>query len=266
MQHFVRSIDCHAHVFLSRLPMTPAARYTPDHDAPLEEYIQLLNDNGVERAVLVQVSFLGVDNSFLLAALARGGARLRGVAVVDVTTPLDHLQDLRSAGIAAVRHNLIGQSEPDLTGEAWATHLSAVAAAGLHVEVQAEGTALARILPALVGSGIRVVVDHFGRPSTEDPRDDPGFAAVLELAAEGDVWVKLSAPYRFAADPVRAARLLIDRIGHERLVWGSDWPWTQHPEIKSYAALRSALIGWVGNDSKIAETIMYDNPLQLYWR
>src|SRR5450631_3535124 len=75
--------DCHAHI------CGPAARYeyfaeriyTPA-DALLTDYRQMLAMLGIERAVLVQPSVYGTDNSAMLDAMKAGGAKLRGVAVV----------------------------------------------------------------------------------------------------------------------------------------------------------------------------------------
>ena len=77
------AVDAHAHVFEPGLATVRDARYVPAYAAPLEQYLARLDEHGLERGVLVQPSFLGTDNSYLLAALAREPERLRGVIVVD---------------------------------------------------------------------------------------------------------------------------------------------------------------------------------------
>ena len=78
-------IDAHTHVFLRGLPMAIDARYRPDHDASWETLLALAEKNGVGRAVILQPSFLGFDNSYLfetLRAAARAvPRRALGVAV-----------------------------------------------------------------------------------------------------------------------------------------------------------------------------------------
>ena len=94
-----------------------------------------------------------------------------------------------------------------------------------HVEIYLEGPRLAMVLPVILDSGVKVVVDHFGSPDPERNVLCPGFQAVLRGLSGGRTWVKLSAPYRLGpADPQVYVEKLLDAGGPERLVWGSDWP------------------------------------------
>ena len=83
------SCDCHAHVFgpQTRFPYVANAGYIP-RDATPEQYARMLTTIGCERAVLVQPSVYGTDNSCMVAALRSG--RIGGAAL-DVFThePLD---------------------------------------------------------------------------------------------------------------------------------------------------------------------------------
>src|SRR3546814_17001564 len=65
------SIDSHAHVFVPGLSVIAERRYTPDYAAPLDDYLALLDAQGLAHGVLVQPSFLGTDNSHLTAASQR---------------------------------------------------------------------------------------------------------------------------------------------------------------------------------------------------
>jgi predicted TIM-barrel fold metal-dependent hydrolase len=258
-------VDCHAHVFLTSLPTVAGARYRPLTDAPLDAYLAELSANKIAGGVLVQPSFLGTDNSFLLDALARHPDRLRGIAVVDRNISPDEMIRLRTSGVRGLRLNLIGRPLPDFTDDDWQHHLRACSSAGLHIEVQSEGPAWASILLAMRSAGCVVVIDHFGRPTDPDPGRCPGFAAVLSAARDPSVWVKLSAPYRFAARSDDAAAALLASAGPDRLLWGSDWPWTQHPEITSYAALLARVDNWAGGPD-VRDAILAANPQRLYWR
>ncbi|QRG26799.1 amidohydrolase family protein [Halomonas binhaiensis] len=79
----VIGVDTHAHVFRADLPLAPGRRYSPDYDASVDSFLGHLNLHGVSHGVLVQPSFLGTDNSFMVAALRQHPSRLRGIAVVD---------------------------------------------------------------------------------------------------------------------------------------------------------------------------------------
>lgn len=216
-------IDTHAHVFHRSLRPTADARYVPDYDAPLGAYLSLLDRLGLDRGVLVQPSFLGGDNRFLLDCLAAAGGRLAGVAVIDEAICDESAERMHAAGVRGVRFNLIGRSIDVLQSPA-ARHVAALAMRlGWHVELHADAADLAAALPLLDGFDGAIVVDHFGRPPAG--RVD----AVLGWASDARIHVKLSAPYRVGFRDIAAltARLL-DAYGTDRLLWGSDWPWTQH--------------------------------------
>src|SRR3990170_770072 len=78
-----RSCDTHAHIMgpKARYKYSPARIYTPP-DCLLPDYLHMLDTLGVERAVLVQPSVYGTDNTAMLEAMEAAGGRLRGVAVV----------------------------------------------------------------------------------------------------------------------------------------------------------------------------------------
>jgi predicted TIM-barrel fold metal-dependent hydrolase len=124
-------------------------------------------------------------------------------------------------------------------------------------------------MPPLLEAGVPVVVDHFGRP---DPRlgiDDPGFRYLLDTAATGRVWVKLSGAYRNGAGnpgehtALAAAERLRVAFGPQRLLWGSDWPHTQFEAVASPGAARQALDAWVP-DPADRHTVLADTPARLF--
>src|SRR5258706_8118157 len=100
--------DCHAHI------CGPAARYeyfteriyTPP-DALLGDYQKMLATLGVERAVLVQPSVYGTDNSAMLDAMQASGAQFRGVAVVADDISVSELKRMHAAGVRGVRVNIV---------------------------------------------------------------------------------------------------------------------------------------------------------------
>jgi hypothetical protein len=70
------SVDTHAHVFTRELRLAPDPRYVPESGAPIERYLNLLDAHGIAAGILVQPSFLGTDNEYLIAALARACRRV----------------------------------------------------------------------------------------------------------------------------------------------------------------------------------------------
>lgn len=234
-------IDTHAHVFARDLPMADGRRYTPAYDVTVEEYLARLDAHGMSHGVLVQPSFLGSDNGYLLQAIARAPERLRGIAMIDVGTDDRQLQTLHKGGVVGIRFNLVGGAPlPDFRG-LWRDTLARIAALGWQVEIHREAADLPRVLEPLLALGLKIVVDHFGRVDPALGVDDPGFRYLLSTGATRQVWVKLSAQYRNGGSEVgtqfarQAWPLLREHLGTDRLLWGSDWPHTQHESVTDYA-------------------------------
>ena len=227
--------DCHAHVY-ERVYAVGQPRYLPKTTAPLEAWLGRLQAHGIEGGVIVQISFFGTDNSELLNALRTlGPQQFRGVAVVPFEISEDELLALKAEGIRGVRWNLVARALlPDLTHDIVRDFLKRLNRAGLHLQIQLEGPALGPYLRSLCSLAERIVVDHFGLPASPSPKDEPWINALSELAPSSDLWVKFSAPYRSPVDVQPYAETILDIIGSKRVVWGSDWPWTNHENKHSY--------------------------------
>ncbi|RMS74826.1 2-Pyrone-4,6-dicarboxylate lactonase [Pseudomonas savastanoi] len=240
----ILGIDAHAHVFSKDLSLTSGRRYSPDYDATVQAYLAHLHEHGLSHGVLVQPSFLGTDNRFLFDALAQAPDRLRGVAVVDTDISRGALQRMAGLGIVGIRLNLIGRALPDFTAPEWKSLFKNVWTLGWHVELHREVADLPGLIRQLLPFGCKIVIDHFGRPDARLGIDDPAFQALLELGLSGQLWMKVSAIYRLggtaeqnAAFAHAALPLLLQSFGPRRLVWGSDWPHTQHEQEVSYASV-----------------------------
>ena len=263
------SIDTHAHVFTRAMKMIESRRYTPSRDATLADYLAVLDENDISHGVLVQVSFLGTDNRYLIEALRQEPARLRGIVVVEPGITADELRALDEVGVVGVRLNLIGLADPVLASAGWKEHLRRLAMLDWQVEVQAEAQRLPRILPPLLAAGVRVVVDHFGRPDQTLGINDPGFRYLLTLGRTRSVWVKLSGDYRNGQAgrgqqiALSAAAVLLGEFGAERLMWGSDWPHTCFEQPGATDAARQALNSWVTSDVD-RHAVLVDTPRQLF--
>lgn len=247
------TVDAHAHVFMRHMPLAAARRYAPEFDAGPAQYLDLLDTHGITHGVLVQPSFLGHDNSYLLQTLRQWPRRLRGVVMLEPGTTEAELAALAAGGVTGVRLNLVGQPLPDLARPSWQAFLARIRALDWHLELHREAADLPALLSAAARSGCRIVVDHFGRPDPVQAHADAGFTALLRHADTGRVWVKLSAAYRNArGNPAldapaarECARQLLAAFGPQRLVWGSDWPHTQHQHLADYRASLAALADWV---------------------
>ena len=260
-------VDTHAHVFLRSLPLVPNRRYELTIDAPLSEYLAHLDANGFTHGVLIQPSFLGTDNSFLIEALALSQGRLRGVVVVDTDIAHSELAAMDKAGVAGIRLNLVGKEVPDFSTPDWQGFLSQIRQLDWHVEVHALAEHLPAIVPSLLACGVRIVIDHFGRPDVTQGIADPGFQFLLSCASSRQVWVKLSAGYRLGAKgsqlPKEAASCLLNTFGPERLLWGSDWPHTMHEKEVKYQETLQAFHEWIPNPED-RHHILNTTPAELF--
>jgi predicted TIM-barrel fold metal-dependent hydrolase len=258
-------IDTHAHVFHRGLKLASGRRYAPDYDAPLDLYLKQLDQNGTTNGVLVQPSFLGTDNSYLVECLKQTNGRLRGIAVVDPTVSSEEIAALDKAGVVGIRLNLVGQSLPDLAAPEWKALLANVKAANWQVEIQRNASDLVGLGPKLLDNGIAVVLDHYALPDPKLGVDDPAFQSILKFGSTGRVWVKISAPYRSGANGPAFAKqaypLLRTAFGLDHLLWGSDWPHTQFEATETYAKNRHFLDELVADADERAHVLIAPRAL-----
>ncbi|MFL9812224.1 amidohydrolase family protein [Stutzerimonas sp. VN223-3] len=260
-------VDTHAHIFRQDLPMAPGRRYSPHYDALVEQYLEHLDRNGLSHGVLIQPSFLGTDNHFMLEALRRYPQRLRAVAVVDADISETQLDELAEAGVVGIRLNLIGKTLNDYSGPAWTALFERLAPRGWQVEIQRGIDDVALIVPAILACGVDVVIDHFGLPTGGIDADKPNHKAFLALLGDKRVWLKLSAAYRSQSDLAQAATVLAQvreaSDGIERFLWGSDWPNTQFEDQTDYdrqVAFIEALLPDAGERAQV----LMNNPAELF--
>ncbi|MFO1310660.1 MAG: amidohydrolase family protein [Burkholderiales bacterium] len=259
-------VDTHTHVFTADGPYAPNARYRPGYAASLPALQAQWRDNGVAHGVLIQPSFYGTDNSKLLAALAASPDRLRGVVVVDANVSPTELEAWHVLGVRGIRHNLVGAGDHRVYGsDAWQRVYRDVARLGWHLEVHTEPGALPDVLETLAACPAPLVVDHFGRPDPARGLRCATFDALAALAAQRAVFVKLSGAYRNGpADCAAYAARLLATLGPERLMWGSDWPWTSFEDRGfAYAAFVTELARWVP-DAATRRVVGCETPARVF--
>ena len=257
-------IDTHAHVFSHDCALAPDRRYDPDGEAPVDTYLRLLDAHGIDFGVIVQPSFLGTDNDYLVSALVHAAGRLRGIAVVDPSIGDGELDTLAEAGVVGIRLNLVPPCRPvDISDPHWRRLLRRIAGRGWMVEIQADGKDLGTVIGGVKDSGAPMVIDHFGRMAATESPIAGELRAALAMLRDGLPWVKLSAPYRFSADARHIAEVLLAEVGPERLLWGSDWPWTQNAAGMTYAKSLNWLEKWIP-DECARRIILADTPARLF--
>ena len=258
-------VDTHTHVFTPEGPYAPNARYRPDYHASLSTLQAAWRAHGVTHGVLVQPSFYGTDNAKLLAALASDPERLRGVIVVNANVSRVQLEAWHARGVRGIRHNLVGGDHRIAGDAAWKRVHRDVAGLGWHLEVHTEAGALPQVLDILTDCEAPLVVDHFGRPDPARGTRCATFDALASFARRRAIYVKLTGPYRNApADAAACAQRLLSTLGPERLMWGSDWPWTSFENRGfRYDASVAELARYVP-DPAIRRIVAWETPARVF--
>ncbi len=266
-----RSCDAHCHIFGpgDRYPYAPDRTYTPP-DAPLSRFKELQATLGLERAVLVNASCHGSDNSVIVDAIAQSGGRYRGVANADDSFTERMFEDLHRCGFRGVRFNFVRHlgGVPDM-GEFHRT-LAKVKQLGWHVDLHFDAVDIPSSADFLNGLPIPFIIDHMGRIPTRNGLDQAPFQALLALAKYNEkCWVKISGAERISSagppftDAVPFARALIE-VAPDRLLWGTDWP---HPNITKHMPNDGDLVDLLPlftSDAAMQKRILVDNPHHLY--
>lgn len=256
------AIDAHFHVFQAGIAQA-GARYAPVYDALFSSWQAQARPLGVGRGVLVQTSFLGCDNTQLVAELNRWPGVLRGIAVVGPDAALQTLQPLHRAGVRGIRLNLAGVSHELSRWSRAAPLWDALTSLGWHLELHTDIGRLPEVLTQLPAK-MPLVIDHMGKPEAIST-DDATVRALTGRARHSKVYLKLSGAYRLGGlNPGELSRLWLGELGAERLLWGSDWPCTNHESLANYPVLLRSLHAWLG-DEAVIEKVLSTNPQRLYW-
>ncbi len=265
--------DTHAHILgpIAQYAYSPARVYTSP-DCLLSDYQKMLATLGVQRAVLVQPSVYGSDNTVMLAAMKAGGSAFRGVAVVDNDIADTELAQLNTAGVRGVRVNIVDVKDrkPGTLPMAELTALAKrIAPMGWHMEFLMHCDEFADMDRTFADFPVDIVLGHLGYMKTSLGVNNGGFQALLRLMNKGKAWVKFTGPYRISgealphADTNVYAHALIN-ANPERLLWGTDWP---HVMVKSAMPndgdLCDLLASWVP-DAATREQVLVRNPAKLY--
>ncbi len=231
-------IDAHVHVWTpntKRYPLDASFKkedMQPTSFTPKQLFAHC-HPVGVDRIVLIQMSFYRFDNSYMLDMMEQHPGVFGGVAVIDENNrPAREMVKLARQGVRGFRIRPHAQT-PDqwLSGD------------GMHEMWKAgakHGLAMCHLIDAeFLGSVDKmcarypdtpVVIDHFARIGVDGQVRENDVAALCDLAKHKNVTVKLSAYYALGKktapyqDLLPMIKTCIDAYGVERLMWASDGP------------------------------------------
>jgi 2-pyrone-4,6-dicarboxylate lactonase len=273
-----RACDCHAHIFgpSDRFPYAEGRGYTPP-DAPIDNYLSMLDVLGMERGVCVQGNAHGYDNRAILHAVGRHPERLRAVGITDVRVGPETLRRWHETGMRGLRFHLFHPDHrPGYVRGVGLEVLEAFRATmidlGWHMEVWCDWRQFEELVPIFkdIPRDLPIVVDHMLNVDAASGPDQPSFQTLLRLLGEGLCWVKVSGAHRVSerfpdyphARPLHEALV---RTNPERLVWGTDWP---HPQMAAEKMpndghLLDLFNTWTA-DETTRHKILVENPQRLY--
>jgi predicted TIM-barrel fold metal-dependent hydrolase len=250
-------IDAHVHVWTpdtDDYPLAPGykkedmkpASFTP------EELFAHMRPAGVDRVNLIQMSFYGFDNSYMLDAIDQHPGTFVGTAIVDPfgADPAEEMVQLSKRKCHAFRiHPGITQQPP----ESWLRPKPMEVMFSRSAECNLVLSALIgpEALPELDRMCARypeapVLIDHLCRIGAGSPIDSKDIEALAAMAKHKNVYVKIGAFYALGERKPPYLDLLpfIRRVVHaftpDRCMWETDCPYqvVNHSYEDSIALIR----------------------------
>lgn len=267
-----RGADCHAHVFCGeRFPFAEKTIYRPH---PVQagnayQFLSLLDAHGFTHGLIVGANPYGLDSRCMLDAIAEARGRLKGIALVSPDSTEREIAELSGKGVVGCRINVFTQGLTPLLDPRAPKFLERLREAGWFVQIQCEHDQLSEAAPILRKAGVRIMVDHFGRPDIRRGLQQPGFQALLELGKTGNAVVKLSGAFRSSLEPypyhdvdpfIEAA---INAFTLDHCVWGSDWPFVRMDERVDYGPTLNCLGRWLP-DAADRDRVLWETPSRLF--
>jgi predicted TIM-barrel fold metal-dependent hydrolase len=274
-------IDAHSHIWTpdtGKYPLAPG--FSRSQMAPpsftADELLKLAQPVGVNRVVLIQMSFYGYDNRYMLDAIKAHPEKFVGVAVIDqdAARPELAMLELKRLGVRGFR--IYPKNQPP---ERWlaSDSMHKMWTAGAKERLNMCCLVNPPDLPAIDRMcrdfpDTPVVIDHMARIGVTGEIKPEDVKLLCDLARHKLVTVKVSAFYALGkkAQPYRDLAPLIkqlyDAFGPERLMWATDCPFQivgDHTYQASIDLIKSGL-DFLGDDDrewllrKTAERVFFD--------
>jgi predicted TIM-barrel fold metal-dependent hydrolase len=236
-------IDAHVHVWAPDVAHFPrdrkrAARASqPDSFTP-EQLLAIARPSGVSRIVLIQMSFYGTDNSYMLDAIRRYPGVFVGVGILDPHAPgvRDEMIRLEALGVRGYRIVPGAETKTWLDSEGMQAMWKCGAERGIAMCPLINPDAFSSV-DRMCGKFPQtpVVIDHLARIGADGEIRQSDVRALCALARHRNVHVKVSAFYALGkkqypySDLTPLIKSVYDAYGPRRLMWASDSPFQVQP-------------------------------------
>jgi 2-pyrone-4,6-dicarboxylate lactonase len=265
-----KSCDAHCHVFGPKalFPYHPTSTYEPP-DAGKDRLKKLHAILGIERAVIVQASCHGPDNSAMLDAIASSNGAYRGVCIARATFTDADFQRLHDGGVRGVRFNFVTHLGGTPNLDAMRSILTRVRPLGWHVIIHVNAEDLIKFEDFFSQIEMEIIVDHMGRVPCDQGTGQEAFQILKRFMQRENWWCKICGAERISRagppfhDAIPFAQELI-ALAPDRILWGTDFP---HPNITRWMPNDGDLLDLVPRfapDPALQKKILVDNPERLY--
>jgi predicted TIM-barrel fold metal-dependent hydrolase len=258
-------VDSHAHIWLKNLPKIDNPRHALEYDFSIEQYLKILSDHHIEYAVIAAASPFGDYNDYTIESI-KHHKKLRGTVILEPTVDPYSLKQMSNDGIVGVRLPYISMPElPDLSSFEYKKLFKRFADLNWHVHLHIDGPRIPQVLPYLEQSGVKIVLDHFGRPDEQEGIHCKGFQMMMKSMEKGNTWVKVSAAYRLGKkNTITYGTELLKNFGSDRLLWASDCPFAGFEDKVVFQETIDDIKSWVTDPDDLAK-IYGENALNLYY-
>lgn len=231
-------IDAHVHVWSPDTQRYPiSANFQKSEMQPpsftAEELFAHCRPAGVQRIVLIQMSFYEYDHSYMHQVMQAHPGVFSGVALIDFRDPnlMQRIDELAAMGMRGFRLHSRGDAATWVDDAGMAKLWSRCAELGLAVcpLINPEDISIVDTLCQKFPQ-TNVVVDHFARVGISGTIEPRALDALCGLAKHPRTHVKTSAFYALGQkrapyeDLIPMIRRVVDSFGPERLMWASDCP------------------------------------------
>jgi predicted TIM-barrel fold metal-dependent hydrolase len=253
-------IDAHSHVWSPDLGHFPLAEgFTAADMAPksftAEELLAVCRPAGVGRVNLIQMSYYGFDNAYMLDVIRLHPERFVGTAIVDPLGPDPGraMRDLLPKRVHAFRiQPKYGKVPPErwLEPAGYRAMFATAAETGQALSCLIDPSGFAevdRMCKAFPATP--VVIDHLGRIGVDGTVRDADVDSLCALAVHPKLSVKIGAFYALGKktppylDLAPLIRRVVKAFGPGRCMWESDCPFqvVDHTYADSIALVRDKL-------------------------
>ncbi len=243
-----RIVDAHVHVWTSDTERYPLATGFRKEDLwfpsfSIEKLLALYRPAGIGRANLIQMTWYGLDHSYILDAIASNPKQFVGTGIVPALTdvsigsPDRAMVALAKGGIYAFRIRGRSTRPPLGDGPQWMDHpgFEKMFEAGARHNLALSFLMTVDDLPELDRMCERhpecpVIIDHFCLIGRKRPIIDSEVRALCRMARHQRAMLKLGAFYALGAetppylDMLPLIERVVDAFGSERCMWESDAP------------------------------------------